>query len=120
MMPTEIANFFLAMQAGKSGAADLAALFAEDAIYEEPFSGAMQRHEGRDAVMKAMALGWENPMPDMRIRVLSVETNGSIIELDWTCYSPAIPGGQGSGHNTYVMEGGLITSLKTTLEGPTA
>lgn len=117
MMPPEIANFFLAMQAGKPGAAALAALFDESAVYEEPFSGQMMRHEGREAVIKAMARGWENPMPDMRLEVLSVQTKGDVIELDWLCHSPAIPGGQGQGHNTYLMKNGLIGSLKTTLKG---
>ncbi len=117
MIPIQIANFFLAMQAGKAGAEALAAHFASDATYEEPFTGEMRRHVGRDAVMEAMALGWENPMPDMRIKVERVDTNGNVIELDWTCYSPAIPGGQGSGHNRYVMRDGLIVELVTTLEG---
>ncbi len=119
MIPTQIANFFLAMQAGKAGAEALAAHFADDAIYQEPFTGDMRKHQGRDAVMKAMALGWENPMPDMRIHVDKVETAGDVIDLDWTCYSPAIPGGQGRGHNRYVMRGELIAELVTTLETPT-
>ncbi|MEY1555123.1 nuclear transport factor 2 family protein [Yoonia sp. R2331] len=118
MLPTQIANFFLAMQAGKAGAEALAAHFAEDAVYEEPFTGETRRHTGRDAVMQAMALGWDNPMPDMRINVDRVETNGAVIDLDWTCFSPAIPGGQGRGHNRYVMRDGLIAELVTTLEGP--
>lgn len=116
MVPTEIANFFLAMQAGEAGADALAACFSESAIYEEPFTGRLRRHEGRDAVMAAMALGWENPMPRMRIEIERVETNGEIINLDWVCFSPAIPGGTGRGHNRYVMRDGLIVELKTTLE----
>ena len=115
-MPLEIANFFLAMQAGRAGADRLAACFAEDAVYDEPFTGEMRRHEGRDAVMAAMAMGWENPMPDMHIRVDHVSTDGNEIELDWTCFSPALPGGSGSGHNSYVMKDGLITSLVTTMK----
>jgi hypothetical protein len=117
MIPIQIANFFLAMQAGAAGADDLAALFAEDAIYVEPFTGETRQHQGRGAIMAAMAMGWENPMPDMRIRVDRVSTSGPVVELDWTCFSPAIPGGSGRGHNRYVMRGGIIQELVTTLEG---
>lgn len=117
MLPTQIANFFLSMQAGKAGAETLAALFDGDAIYEEPFSGEVRRHRGRDAVMQAMAMGWENPMPDMRIVINWVQTDGDVIELGWSCFSPALPGGQGKGHNRYVMKNGLIAELITTLEG---
>lgn len=116
MIPTQIANFFLAMQAGKVGADALAAHFTDDAVYEEPFTGEMRRHEGRDAVMQAMALGWEMPMVDTRLQVDAVETKGEVIDLDWTCHSPSIPGGKGSGHNRYVMRGGLIAELVTTLD----
>jgi len=115
-VPLEISNFFLAMQAGAAGADALAACFAENAVYEEPFTGEMRRHEGRDAVMAAMAMGWDTPMPDMRIRIDHAETDGGVIHLAWTCFSPAIPGGSGKGRNRYVMRDGLIVELITTLE----
>ena len=57
-VPLEVSNFFLAMQVGKPGADALRAMFAEDAVYEEPFTGETRRHEGRDAIMSAMALGF--------------------------------------------------------------
>ncbi|NKB27157.1 MAG: hypothetical protein GKR99_06220 [Rhodobacteraceae bacterium] len=115
-VPVEVSNFFLAMQAGRAGAEALAACFAEDAIYEEPFTGTLRRHEGRKAVMSAMAMGWENPMPDMRIRINHARTEGDEIHVAWTCFSPAIPGGSGNGRNRYVMRDGLIAELFTTLE----
>ncbi|WP_421853936.1 nuclear transport factor 2 family protein [Oricola sp.] len=116
-VPIEISNFFLAMQAGKTGAEALAACFTDNAVYEEPFTGEMRRHEGRDAVMAAMALGWEMPMIDMRIRIDHVATDADEIRVGWTCFSPSIPGGKGSGLNRYRMEEGLIAQLITTLDG---
>ena len=116
-LPIEIANFFTAMQAGRAGGAALAALFAPDAVYEEPFSGTPQRHAGREAVMAAMARGWEQPLPEMRIAIDRAETRGNVIDLNWTCYSPALPGGKGQGRNRYVMKGGLIAELVTTFGG---
>jgi len=116
-MPIEISNFFLAMQAGRAGADRLAAAFAEDAVYSEPFTGTLRTHEGRAAVMAAMALGWEQPMPGMHIRIDRAEVSGAGITLDWTCFSPALPGGQGSGTNLFVMRDGLIARLDTVLKG---
>ncbi len=117
-VPLEISNFFLAMQAGKVGAAALEAHFAEGAVYEEPFTGEIRRHEGRAAIMKAMALGWEMPMVDTRISVDRVEVAGDEVQVAWTCRSPSIPGGQGSGLNRFVLKDGLIESLITTLNKP--
>ena len=114
-VPIEISNFFLAMQAGEVGAAALEAHFAEDAVYEEPFTGETRRHEGRPAIMKAMALGWEMPMVDTRISVDRVEAAGDEILVAWTCRSPSIPGGQGSGLNRFSLRDGLIVRLITTL-----
>lgn len=116
-LPLEVSNFFLAMQAGKPGKEALEAMFAEDAVYEEPFTGTTRRHEGRAAIMAAMALGWEMPMIDTRIEVRSAETKGGEVHVAWTCHSPSIPGGKGSGLNRFVFRDGLIVSLLTTLDG---
>lgn len=117
-VPIEISNFFLAMQAGKVGAQALEACFAEDAVYEEPFTGEVRTHRGHAAIMKAMALGWEMPMVDTRISVDTVAVSGNEIHVAWTCRSPSIPGGQGSGLNRFVLKDGLIESLITTLDKP--
>jgi hypothetical protein len=116
MIPVKIANFLLAMQAGGAGAAQMEACFAPDAVYVEPFSGAVQRHEGRAAVMAAMRNGWETPLPAMHLAVDGVATEGDVVMLRWTCHSPALPGGQGRGVNRYVLRDGLIAELETRLE----
>ncbi|WP_421726294.1 nuclear transport factor 2 family protein [Bauldia sp.] len=115
-VPIEVSNFFLAMQAGQVGADALAACFTSDAVYEEPFTGTPRRHEGKDAIMKAMALGWEMPMVDTRIRIDRAATVDGEVHIAWTCFSPSIPGGKGSGLNRYRIEDGLIESLITTLD----
>ncbi len=116
-LPAEVSNFFLAMQAGRAGAETLRAVFAQDAIYEEPFSGETRCHEGREAILAAMATGWERPLPEMHIRIDHVETDGARIRVDWTCLSLALPGGAGRGSNHYVMRDGLIAELRTVLTG---
>ena len=116
-IPMEVSNFFLAMQAGKPGAAALEVCFAEDAVYEEPFTGETRRHEGRAAIIKAMALGWEMPMLDTRIEVLGAQVVDGEVQVDWACHSPSIPGGRGSGKNRFTLKDGVITRLITTLDG---
>jgi ketosteroid isomerase-like protein len=116
-IPMEVSNFFLSMQAGKPGAAALEACFAEDAVYEEPFTGETRRHEGRAAIIKTMALGWEMPMLDTRIEVLGAQVVDGEVQVDWACYSPSIPGGRGSGKNRFTLKDGVITRLITTLDG---
>lgn len=116
-VPIEVSNFFLAMQAGATGADALEACFANDAVYEEPFTGIDRRHKGKEAIMKAMALGWEIPMLDTRIHIDRVVTSGGEIHVNWTCFSPSLPGGRGSGLNRFRIEDGLIKRLVTTLDG---
>ena len=114
-VPTEISNFFLAMQAGSAAAGTMHDLFDTDAIYEEPFSGTPRVHEGRTAILDVMSAGWAQPLPDMHLRIDRAETSGSTIVIDWTCSSPALPGGAGSGRNVFELRDGRIVRLKTTL-----
>ncbi|MCR9136403.1 MAG: nuclear transport factor 2 family protein [Alphaproteobacteria bacterium] len=114
-VPLEVSNFFLAMQAGQTSVDAIAACFAEDAVYEEPFTGTSRTHHGRDAVMKAMALGWEMPMVDTRIRIDSASTSNGEIHIEWTCFSPSLPGGKGHGLNRFSLKDGQIVKLITTL-----
>lgn len=115
-MPLEITNFFLAMQAGPSGAALLGELFADDAIYSEPFSGATEPHKGREAILSAFDGSRSDDFDDAVIHLGSIEVNGEEITVGWTCFSKAIPGGQGSGTNVFTLRDGLIVSLVTTLD----
>ncbi len=114
-VPVEVSNFFLAMQAGETAKGAIAACFAEDAVYVEPFTGETRTHRGKPAIMKAMALGWELPMLDTRIEIRSAATQAGRVFVDWTCHSPSLPGGKGSGRNRFTIEDGLITELVTTL-----
>ncbi|WP_168193093.1 nuclear transport factor 2 family protein [Rhodophyticola sp. CCM32] len=116
-IPIEVSNFFLAMQAGQPGAKALEGHFTDDAVYVEPFTGETRRHEGRAAIMKAMALGWEMPMVETRIEVLGAKLEGDVVQVQWACHSPSIPGGRGSGTNRFTLRGGKIAELVTTLDG---
>ena len=117
-LPLEITNFFLAMQAGPSGLSILRELFAPDAEYTEPFSGAPQPHLGPDAIIAAFSASRSDAFDDAVITLGAVEMSGHQIVVDWTCISQAIPGGRGSGKNRFTLKDGLIQTLITTLDLP--
>lgn len=110
-----IKRFFAAMQAGATAEAEMMSLFTDDAVYLEPFSGQMREHHGKTAIRQAMAEGWKTPLPDMRIEVDRLEATGETVRVQWTCHSPALPGGRGSGENIFTLSGGRISRLETRL-----
>lgn len=91
------------------------ALFAEDAVYVEPFSGTVRTHVGRESIRRALQDGWRRPLPDIRIEVESVEVAGDRVRAAWTCHSPALPGGRGRGENLFTLRDGRISRLETRL-----
>ena len=115
-VPAMITNFFLAMQAGPSGLSHLGALFALDAVYFEPFSGQPQPHRGRDAILAAFDISRTDEFDDAVIQLVAIEVEGPTVTVEWVCHSKAIPGGRGSGTNTFGIKDGLITDLTTTLK----
>ncbi|WP_434050677.1 MAG: nuclear transport factor 2 family protein [Roseibium sp.] len=117
-LPLNIANFFLAMQAVPSGTDLLGSIFADDAIYSEPFSGQSEPHRGRDAILAAFAASRSEDFDDAVINLVAVEIEGNTITVKWTCYSRAIPGGSGSGTNIFTVSDGKVVSLVTTLGMP--
>ena len=106
--------FLRAMETGATAEEEMMSLFAENAVYLEPFSGRVQHHTGREAIRTVMRQGWKNPLPGIRIEVDSVAVAGAVVTAAWTCISPALPGGRASGTNTYTIQNGLITRLETT------
>ncbi len=81
------------MQAGAQQADALFALFADDAIYVEPFSGMAtgerHTHEGREAIEACLGKSWENSPPELRLEVNRVDVDGAVVRSEWTCTSPA-------------------------------
>lgn len=113
-LPSAIDHFFAAMQAGATSEAAMMTLFTEDAEYTEPFSGKAQTHVGKAAIRKTFVQGWKQPLPDMRLEVDRFDMDGNTVRVDWTCHSPALPGGKGQGTNVFSLSDGLIHRLVTT------
>jgi ketosteroid isomerase-like protein len=113
--PQLVARFFEAMQAAGTQEAEMLQLFAEDAVYIEPFTGQRREHVGKAAIREAMVMGWKFPLPEMRIEVDRITTDGQTVRADWTCYSPGLPNGRGAGTNEFTLRAGLIVRLETRL-----
>jgi ketosteroid isomerase-like protein len=105
-------QFFAAMQTGATAEREMMALFAEDAVYVEPFSGSAQTHIGKAAIRAALQRGWSYPLPSMRIEIDAVRLDGETLVADWTCHSPALPNGRGQGVNIFLIRNGLIARLE--------
>ncbi|MEM9044059.1 MAG: nuclear transport factor 2 family protein [Pseudomonadota bacterium] len=116
-VPIEVSNFFLALQAGPHGLASLAEMFAQDAVYFEPFSGRSEPHKGREAIAAAFDASRSGAFDDAVISLQGSEIDDEKISVRWTCVSKSIPGGRGSGTNVFKLKAGLIVSLVTTLDG---
>lgn len=109
-----IDRYYAAMRAGPNGENDLMALFAADAVYDEPFSG-LEPARGREAIRRRLRSGWKTPLPDMELDVLSVSVTGQGASCRWECRSAAFDTPR-RGHDRYRFRDGLITELTVTLE----
>ena len=90
MKPLQVVQeYFKAMQAGAEAAEPLFALFADDAVYVEPFSGESRTHTGRPAIEACMKGSWENTPPDLELEVNRIDVDGNVVRSEWTCSSPA-------------------------------
>lgn len=112
-------RYFRAMQAGRAAKAELFALFAEDATYIEPFTGAPRTHRGITAIETAFEESWKNPPPDLAIKVERVDLDGDQVRSEWVCTSPAFPGPV-RGYDLCQVRDGRIARLEVNLIGAAA
>jgi ketosteroid isomerase-like protein len=112
-----INRFYSAMQAGSTAEEEMMSLFADDAVYSEPFSG-RGAHHGKEAIRQVMRGGWERRSPETKITVDHFEKSGNDVRVEWTCYMEMIPGGKMSGEDRFTLQDGRIVRLETRLGGP--
>jgi uncharacterized protein (TIGR02246 family) len=113
---TVVENLFKAMQKGPTGEADMMSLFAEDAVFIEPFSGEPQTHSGKEAIRASFKGMWDNPPPDMRLALHRVDVDGDKIRAEWTCTSPAFPEPM-RGFDLFTIRSGRISRLEIVVTG---
>lgn len=105
--------YMAAMRRGPAAEEDMLALFAEDAVYEEPFSG-QGPAIGAAAIRERLRIGWQNPLPDMELDVLTVEVTGDRAVTTWECRSSAFET-PARGRDEYEFRAGRIASLRVEL-----
>ncbi len=104
------------MRIGAEAEDDMMSLFAADAVYDEPFSG-REPAEGREAIRTRLRSGWEVPLPDMELEVLSITVSGPHAECRWECRSPAFEAPR-RGTDRYRFVDDLIVELTVSLDPP--
>ncbi len=106
-----VEGLFRAMQAGPGGEADMMSLFADDAVFVEPFSGQPMTHVGFAAIRESFRQQWVHPLPDMKLMLDRVDLDGSIVRAEWTCESSAFPTPM-RGHDFLTIANGKIVRLE--------
>ena len=85
-MGETVEKYFNAMQRGPEGEDDLLALFADDAVYREPFGG--RTLTGRDEIAQWVRASRDQAPPDLVINVERIDVVGEVVEATWSCESP--------------------------------
>lgn len=103
-------RYFSAMRRGAEAEEEMLALFADDAVYDEPFSG-REPAEGIEAIRQRLRRGWEVPLPDLELDVLEIEVGPGSARSRWECRSSGLPAPV-QGEDRYEIADGRITRLE--------
>ncbi len=112
-----VERYFEAMAGGVGSLPSLIALFAEEAVYTEPFSGAPRTHRGRAAIGACLAEAQRQPPPDLSLRLDRIALDGEEVVSEWTCRSPVFPAPV-RGRDRAVIHEGRIVRLEVVLLDP--
>ena len=114
MNPT-LTRYFKAMQRGPEGLAELISLFADEAVYVEPFTPGGGVHVGRDAIGEWLRASQEHAPPELDLTIDRVDARQDEIEVAWTCRSPAFAR-PSRGRDRFTLSGGEISRLETIID----
>jgi ketosteroid isomerase-like protein len=114
-MDETLERYFRAMQRGPEGEDELVALFAEDAVYVEPFSGG--EHVGREAIRAWLRGSWADRPPAITITVERLQVVEQVVEASWVCESAAFAR-PARGRDRFTIRDGRIARLETELLEP--
>lgn len=68
------------------------ALFADDAVWIEPYSGQRRTHSGKEAIRATLQQMWRQPSPPgFAITTDRIHAEGSNVRVEWTCGCEGIP-----------------------------
>lgn len=82
-----VERLFHAMQMGPAGESEMLALFADNAVFIEPFSGTPRTHQGLAAIRQSFRDQWKHPLPDLKLIVDRIDLDALNVRAEWTCTS---------------------------------
>jgi ketosteroid isomerase-like protein len=100
-----------AMQIGPAAEEALMALFTDDAVLIEPFTGRTQTHTGKPAIRASLAAMWQNRAPDLTLTLDRVDADGNMLRAEWTCTS-ALLAGPMRGYDRLTIREGKLSHLE--------
>lgn len=106
-----VEELFKAMQAGPGGEEAMMALFHEDAVFTEPFSGQPQTHNGIAEIRASFQEMWNAPGPELKLVLDRVDLEGDHVRAEWTCTSDAFPTPM-RGYDLFSLKGTRISRLE--------
>lgn len=106
-----VERYFAAMQAGVAALDELVALFTDDAVLVDPFSGRTQTFEGRAAIRENYAQSFRNRPPGLTLTLDRLDAEAGSLRSHWTCKAPAFPSPL-KGSDFYTIRGGRFTRLE--------
>lgn len=111
-----VERYYRAMEAGSAETMDT--LFADDAVYQEPFTkgGELTTHTGRNEIVQWLNASFEAGNRGVTITLDRLDVDGATIVAEWTCVGPMLPGPM-KGHDRYTVRDDQISRLETRL-GP--
>ena len=114
-----VERYFQAMRTGAIASDEIVDLFAEDAVYIEPFSGAPMEHVGKDNIRRNFIESQKHAPADMTLTLEQVDVEPDCIRSVWTCMSPAFPHPM-RGQDVWTIRNGKVQRLETSFLEPDA
>jgi ketosteroid isomerase-like protein len=106
-----VVDLCTAMQEGPAGTEALLALFAEDGVLVEPFTGQARTHAGKPAIRASLAEMMRNRAPDFALKLDRVDMDGDRVRAEWTCTASVMPGPL-RGYDLFTIRSGKIARLE--------
>jgi ketosteroid isomerase-like protein len=109
-----VERYLALMQAGPGGVDDLLGLFADDAVYVEPFMGKPQVHSGKAEIRAFFQNALEQNLRGARLTLDRLDMDGDRLRSEWTCELPAFNAPM-RGFDVLMLRDGRIARLETTV-----
>ncbi len=104
-------DMFRVMQSGADGVDEMVALFNDDAVFVEPFSGTPRTHRGKDEIREAYLDMERDPVPDLKLVLDRLDMDGEQLRAEWTCTAPVFPAPM-KGYDLFTIRDGKIACLE--------